>query len=52
MLSNGSDHYNEMTSSVVVPIEVEDIVVSDHNRFGEEFRKDSEIYRDSSILGD
>ena len=51
MLSNGSDHY-EMTSSVVVPIEVEDIVISDQNRFDEGFRKDSEVFRDSYILGD
>jgi hypothetical protein len=52
LLSNGSDHFNEMNSSVVVPIEVEDIVISDQNRICEGFRKDSEVYKDSYILGD
>ena len=40
-----------MSSSVVVPIEVEDIVISEQNRFGEGFHKDSEVFKDSYILG-
>jgi hypothetical protein len=34
-----------------VPIEVEDIVISEQNRFGEGFHKDSEVFKDSYILG-
>jgi hypothetical protein len=50
-VSNGSDpqHYNELSASAVIPIEVDVVMISETQNIADGFRRDSEVYQDSYI---